>query len=80
MYFQSPSQNIITRALMTTTTEPSASPRMCRNTPRMFNWALVAGGGVGISGGCGVGLVEWGLVVGWRCKWVLVTGGVLAVA
>ena len=25
-----------------TTTEPSASPSTCRNTPRMFSWALDA--------------------------------------
>jgi len=38
--FQSASTNLITSALIMTTTEPRASPRTCKNTPRMFSWAL----------------------------------------
>ena len=38
--FQSALTNLMSNALTITTTDPSASPRTCRKTPRMFNWAL----------------------------------------
>ena len=40
LYFQSGSTNLMTRALIMTMTDPSASPSTWRNTPFMFNWAL----------------------------------------